>query len=77
MLQYHHRAATRLEEHLTRRRTDGSIVVSHEQRMIQQRMSVCPPDASLIGSSAVRLTRQEIEEFENSSRALLRELGYE
>lgn len=42
MLRYHARSPQRLEEHRARYRTDGSLVVSHDTRIVQQQNTMKP-----------------------------------
>jgi hypothetical protein len=76
MLNHHDRAATRLAEHAARVRTDGSVVVSHENRLRQQAASQKPPDPARIGIWQERLSQAECRQFEAIAGDLLAELGY-
>jgi hypothetical protein len=44
MLRFWERTPERLREHRTRHRLDGSLQVTHEQRLVQQKMTMYPPD---------------------------------
>lgn len=77
MLQYYERAPERLLEHKTRIRSDGSIVVSQEQRYSQQYLTTRMPDPSRIHAWKQSLSEQEQLEFEAEAGNLLHNLGYE
>jgi hypothetical protein len=77
MLQYWERTAERLKEHKTRYRVDGTIQVTHEQRVYQQRLTMQPPQASRIGCWKEEMTFSEQSEFLRFAGDTLEELGYE
>jgi sulfotransferase family protein len=76
MLEYHRRTPQRLEEHRERRRVDGSLVVSHADRLRQQAMVTRPPQPSRIQTWKERMTEDDRRGFEAIAGPLLRELGY-
>jgi hypothetical protein len=76
VLRHHDRAATRLTEHAARVRTDGRVIVSHEDRLRQQAASRQPPDPSRIGIWRERLSAAECRRFEAIAGDLLADLGY-
>ena len=76
MLHYFKNAPSRLSEHGARQRADGSILVSREQRMAQQKSTLEPPMISRIGAWRRELTQTEQQIFEDVAGTLLRELGY-
>lgn len=76
MLRYHERTPERLQEHKTRLRADGSVLISHEDRLRQQAATQRAPDPSRIGVWRNTLTDEEILTFERVAGDLLEELGY-
>jgi hypothetical protein len=76
MLDYHRRTPGRLEEHRDRRRTDGTLVVSHQGRRQQQALTMEPPRASRAQAWRRRMAPAEQVRFEAVAGALLQELGY-
>lgn len=77
MLAHHERAPARLAEHGARYRVDGSLVVSREERMSQQRTTTRPPDPSEIGRARTELTSDEWTRFGEVAGDALRLFGYE
>lgn len=77
MLDYHNRTSTRLKEHKTRYRADGSILVTHERRLEQMRLTTRPPDSSRISGWKTAMSPEDRKRFEAIAGDLLRELGYE
>jgi len=77
MLEYHLRAATRLQEHEARLRADGSVVVTKEQRFLQQYMTTQPLDRSRVQAWRKAMNIEEREQFNGIAGHLLRALGYE
>jgi hypothetical protein len=77
MLRYWERTPQRLSEHGTRRRRDGSVLVSHETRLVQQQGVLGPlrPERAFAWKSALRA--DERAEFERHAAATLADLGYE
>ncbi len=76
MLQYPERAPSRLEEHRTRYRTDGSVLVSQEERLRQSAHTRQPPDLAKIGSWRQALSTEECRRFEEIAGHLLAAYGY-
>jgi len=77
VLRYWERTPTRLIEHRTRRRLDGSVVVTHEQRLDQQRLTMCSPQPERVFRWKTEMTEQEQSEFLAVAGDTLKELGYE
>ncbi len=77
MTDYHLRAPERLREHKARRGPDGSVLVSHEQRLVQQRMTMRPPDLARVGTWRKGMLPSERRAFEDVAGRFLGELGYE
>lgn len=77
LLNHQERAPKRLEEHRARVSLDGSFVVSHAQRLHQQRRTMERPGTGLIGSWRETMSGQEVQRFERVAGALLIQLGYE
>jgi hypothetical protein len=77
MLRYWDRTPDRLKEHRTRHRMDGSVVVTHSQRLVQQRLTMQPPQAGRIFGWKEEMTRDEHSEFLRCAGYTLKELGYE
>jgi len=77
MMRYWERAPQRLREHGTRYRPDGRILVTHEERLKQQRFVQGPlrPERARAWKGA--MTRDEREAFEREAGATLAELGYD
>jgi Sulfotransferase family len=76
MLTYHRRALDRLVEHRDRVRADGSLVVSHADRLRQQALTMQPPQPGRAGSWKGEMSHQERRRFDAVAGDLLRELGY-
>jgi hypothetical protein len=76
MLAYYERSAERLEEHHARYRRDGSLVLSHEQRLAMMPNLTKPPDSGRIGAWRSTMTTDELVDFEREAGALLTGLGY-
>jgi hypothetical protein len=76
MLTYYECTPDRLKEHLTRYRTDGSVIISHEDRLRQQAGTMIPPDSSRIGVWRREMDLDEARRFQNVASVLLDELGY-
>jgi len=77
MLRYWERTPSRLEEHSTRRRLDGSVIVTHEQRLDQQRLTMSSPQPERVFRWKTEMTAQEQAEFLAVAGELLSELGYQ
>jgi hypothetical protein len=77
MLRYWERTPERLKEHRTRHRTDGTLLVSHEQRLMQQSLTMRPPQPDRIFRWKEEMTAHERSEFLRIAGDKLDELGYE
>ncbi len=64
MLQYYQSAPHRLQEHLARYATDGTLLVSQETRLQQQRKTREPPDPGRIGAWQGQLSQEEMASCE-------------
>jgi hypothetical protein len=76
MLAYYEYTPDRLKEHLTRYRADGSVIISHEDRLRQQAGTLIPPDSSRIRVWSREMDLDEVRRFQNVAGVLLEELGY-
>jgi hypothetical protein len=76
MLRYWERTPERLKEHRTRYLLDGSVAVTHEQRLEQQRLTMQPPIPARIARWKVEMTAAEQAEFLESAGDTLQALGY-
>ena len=77
MLSYHSRAPLRLEEHKGRSLSDGSPLLTQEDRIRQQQRTTEPPDPSRVFAWKAAMGSKERERFELVAGDLLRDLGYE
>jgi hypothetical protein len=77
MLRYFERTPERLKEHRTRVSVSGNVVVTHEQRLQQQRLTMEPPREERIFQWKEEMTPLEQAEFWETAGGLLEELGYE
>jgi hypothetical protein len=77
MTDYHLRAPARLAEVRDRRQADGTLQVSRERRLWQQRRTTVPPDVSRVGRWRLEMTAAEREAFESVAGDLLAREGYE
>ena len=76
MLRYHEFAPERLKEHQARVRVDGSVVVTHEQRLGQQYRTTQPPDRSRAFAWKHAMPRDEQHRFDAVAGDALREFGF-
>jgi hypothetical protein len=76
MLRYPERTPERLREHRPRVRTDGTVLVTQEERLRQQALTTRHPDQSRIGVWKESLTPEEALRFDELAGDLLEELGY-
>ncbi len=76
MLRYPERTAERLEEHRTRRRTDDTLLVSHEERLRQQALTLQPPVHTRVGVWEREMDEEEVRRFEAIAGELLAAYGY-
>jgi hypothetical protein len=77
MLRYWERTAERLREHKSRRRMDGRLYVTHEQRLLQQRLTVLAPQTDRILDWKNKMTPADRAQFLHFAGSMLEELGYE
>jgi Sulfotransferase family len=76
MLRYHEVAPERLREHRERVRPDGSVIVTHEQRLRQQHRTTQPPDRSRVFAWRLEMQTDEQRRFEAIAGDVLSELGF-
>jgi hypothetical protein len=76
MEKYYERTAIRLDEHQARVRTNGSLVVSREERHQQQHLTFEPPDPSRAFNWRKSMSSEDRSAFESVAAPLLQELGY-
>jgi Sulfotransferase family len=76
MLRYHEFTPERLREHQGRFRPDGSVVVTHEQRLDQQHRTTRPPDRSRVFVWKREMPREEQLRFEAIAGDVLGEFGF-
>jgi sulfotransferase family protein len=77
MLTYYERTPERLHEHETRLRADGRVLVTKEERFLQQQKTTEPPDPKRVFNWKVKMSGQDCARFEAVAGSLLRELGYD
>ncbi|HYR89121.1 MAG TPA: sulfotransferase [Terriglobia bacterium] len=77
MLRYWERTPERLREHKTRRRSNGNVLVTHEERLAQQQLTMQPLMPERIFVWKEEMTRQDRSDFLRFAGDLLEELGYE
>jgi len=77
MLEYHRRAARRLEEHQTRSKIDGSVIVTKKERFRQQHKTTQPLDPSRVFAWKNAMNTEERKLFDVIAGPLLAALGYE
>jgi len=77
MLRYWERTPERLKEHRTRRQPDGRVLITHEERVAQQRLTMSPPEPERILRWKKEMTASEQGEFLAVAGGTLAELGYE
>lgn len=77
MLEYWRNAPIRLAEHEGRYRRDGTVVVSRDERLEQQRLTTYPPQLDRAGGWREVMPEQEAKVFRGVAGRLLAELGYE
>ena len=64
MLEYHRRAAARLDEHQARYGSDGALIISKAERVRNQRFVTEPPRADRLGRWRTEMTSDELSRFE-------------
>ena len=74
---YYAGAQQRLGEAQARVRSDGTVLVTREDRLASQRLTMSPPDASRVLNWKRAMSRDERAQFEHLAGRLLAELGYE
>ncbi len=77
MLLYWERTAERLREHKSHHRSGGRLLVSHEQRLFQQRLTLQALQPERIFNWKQKMTVLEQTQFRTYAGELLQELGYE
>jgi hypothetical protein len=77
MLSYYTRTPERLKEHKGRLRPDGTVLLSQEQRLGQQKRMMEPPDPNRVFAWRSAMSADEKERFRFVAGDLLSELGYE
>jgi hypothetical protein len=77
MLDYHVRTPERLREHRDRRHAAGGLLVSQAQRLRQQALVTCPPQAARVQAWRREMSAGDRARFEAIAGDLLLELGYE
>ncbi|MGA9798326.1 MAG: sulfotransferase [Terriglobales bacterium] len=77
MLRYWERSAERLREHRSRVTIGNRVLVTHEQRMFQQRLTLEAPEVRRIFDWKNKMTLAERAQFLRVAGDLLQELGYE
>jgi Sulfotransferase family len=77
MERHFERAPMRLAEHRERVQRNGHVLVTHEQRLWQQRATTMPLDAGRIGKWRLEMTENEHRLFREVAGPLLDELGYD
>ena len=77
MLFYYCHAKNRLNEVKTRYRPDGSVLISKEERLFNQRYTTRPPDTSRIHRWKHEIATDENEQFLRVAGTLLESLGYQ
>jgi hypothetical protein len=76
MMTYYNRAWARLMEQQTRVRPGGGVLVTREERLAQQRLTMSAPDCSRIARWRTEMSRAERAEYEAVAGGLLAALGY-
>lgn len=76
MLRYWERTPQRLTEHGARVGADGSVLISHEQRLYQQQLTLQPPQPARIFAWQQHLSATEHAEFLSHAGDTLSSLGY-
>jgi hypothetical protein len=77
MLRYYERAPERLKQHATMHNASGGVLVTHEQRVKQDKLLTEPPRQERISRWKREMTSEELGKFEATAGDLLQELGYE
>lgn len=77
MLSYYKRAPERLKEHKGRLRSDGTPLLTQDQRLKQQQRTTEPPDPTCVFAWKQTMDTDERKRFQSVAGDLLKELGYE
>jgi Sulfotransferase family len=77
MIRYHEHSNIRLQEHEERRRSDGSILVTKQQRLAQQRLVARPPDGSRIGAWRTVMSADDERRFVEGAAGMLKAFQYQ
>ena len=77
MLSYYKRAPERLKEHKGRLRSDGTPLLTQDQRLQQQQRTTEPPDPACVFAWKQTMDTDERKKFQSVAGDLLKELGYE
>jgi hypothetical protein len=77
MLRYWERTPERLKEHGLRCSPDGTLVITHERRLEQQRLTLQPPKDDRVFAWRTEMCAADRSEFDRIARETLRELGYD
>jgi len=77
MLRYYEHASERLKQHRTMHNPAGEVLVTHEQRVKQDKLLMEPPQQERIARWKEEMTSAEQAEFRAAAGDLLKELGYE
>lgn len=77
MLLYWERTPERLKEHKSKIRQDGTVVISHEQRLRQQLLTIYPPQPGRVFNWKREMSCADRAEFIRYAGDTLDELGYE
>lgn len=77
MEDYYLGTGQRLLEHQGRQHSDGSVWLTQEKRLSQQKLCTQPPQSSRAGNWKKEMTPEEVKEFQIVAGELLHELGYD
>lgn len=77
MLRYYERAPERLKQHRTMHNPAGEVLVTHEQRVKQDKLLMEPPNQERINRWKEEMTSAEQAEFRAEAGGLLQDLGYD
>jgi hypothetical protein len=76
MLEYHVRAAARLDEHQVRYAPDGRLLVSKDERLRNQQLVMAPPRPDRVQRWKREMTQDDTRRFEAVAGEWLERLGY-
>jgi hypothetical protein len=77
MLQYWKAAPLRLQEHEGRYGPDGNVILTQQQRLQQQHLTIYPPQQNRARAWRQAMSAGEAASFRSVAGGLLAELGYE